>query len=502
MFFLIFNQDLRSDPAYVLFSQQEAKTKNRAPYPPFITGDGFRSYCDFILDEEYPMMDVSNLPERSTLFVATHFLEVFFKLYHPLIKVKYILVSHNSDEAAPGAFAPFLEDEKLIAWFAQNVEGPAHPKLFPIPIGLENRYWPRGADYSLLEIMMHHYKHKHRDTLVYLNVTPRARSDRDRVIQLFKDKSYCKQAIEIPYVEYLTDLGRCKFVLSPRGNGLDCLRTWEALYMGAIPIVKTSACDEMYKDLPVLIVQDWEDITEEFLNSAWNEMSLKKYNLEKMDIQYWHQRIAQKKNNIRVIFTAALLPTCYETRKEEYIRSIRLLKSYNYEPYVIEACFSNPPTFFEEHARHVFYSNVNDHRLRNKGVNEAKSLIEGFKHYQFDESDMIVKVTGRYHLESRQFLNLIEENPEIDAFVKCDPKYPIPLGSALTGCFAMRYHLFKEMLESLDLIKMEEELINLEAEVALFVKKLINRGSQVMYVDNLDVTANVGPTCPPVITYW
>lgn len=291
MLFLVFSQDVRADPAYVLFSQEEAKTKNRLPSPPFITGDGFRAHCDFIQDEEYPELDISTIKERSTIFVATHFLDVFFRLYHRLIKVKYILVSHNSDEGAPGAFTPFLEDEKLIAWFAQNVEGPAHPKLIPIPIGLENRYWPRGRDFSLLETMMNEYKNAHRDILVYLNVTQKARSDRDRVIDLFKDKSYCKYASSVSYVEYLQDLGRCKFVLSPRGNGLDCLRTWEALYMGAIPIVKTSACDEMYKDLPVLIVQDWEDITEKLLNASWNEMSLKQYNLEKIYLNYWLQLI-------------------------------------------------------------------------------------------------------------------------------------------------------------------------------------------------------------------
>ena len=44
-----------------------------------------------------------------------------------------------------------------------------------------------------------------------------------------------------------------KFILSPPGAGFDCHRTWEALYLGAIPIVKTSSLDPLYKDLPVVI---------------------------------------------------------------------------------------------------------------------------------------------------------------------------------------------------------------------------------------------------------
>ena len=55
------------------------------------------------------------------------------------------------------------------------------------------------------------------------------------------------------------------FVLSPHGNGLDCHRTWEALCLGCIPIVKTSAIDYLYEDLPVLIVKEWFDITKEIL---------------------------------------------------------------------------------------------------------------------------------------------------------------------------------------------------------------------------------------------
>lgn len=205
---------------------------------------------------------------------------------------------------------------------------------------------------------------------------------------------------------------------------------------------------------------------------------------------------------IRVVCTSALIPECYGPRKQQYIRCINLLKSYNYQPYIFEACHPSPPTFFEDHAQHVFYSNVNDNQLRNKGVNEARSMMEGFKHYQFNDNDMIVKVTGRYHLESRHFLNLVENNPEVDVFVKCDPWHPIPLGRVITGCFAMRSRLFKEMLENLDLIKMEDEMIDIEIEVARFVKKLISRGSAVMYVDHLDVSANVGIRCPVALTYW
>ena len=40
------------------------------------------------------------------------------------------------------------------------------------------------------------------------------------------------------------------FWLSPRGNGLDCHRTWEALYLDIIPIVWHSTLDPLYRKPP------------------------------------------------------------------------------------------------------------------------------------------------------------------------------------------------------------------------------------------------------------
>lgn len=72
----------------------------------------------------------------------------------------------------------------------------------------------------------------------------------------------------ISFEEYLTDVGNSKFVVSPKGNGLDCHRTWEAIAFGAIPIVPTSHLDSLYEKLPVIIVKNsWSEITPDLLES-------------------------------------------------------------------------------------------------------------------------------------------------------------------------------------------------------------------------------------------
>lgn len=63
--------------------------------------------------------------------------------------------------------------------------------------------------------------------------------------------------------EYLQTLQEYRFVISPHGNGLDAHSTWEALMCGCIPIVPSSPLNQIYELLPVWVVEDWTDITDE-----------------------------------------------------------------------------------------------------------------------------------------------------------------------------------------------------------------------------------------------
>jgi hypothetical protein len=70
-----------------------------------------------------------------------------------------------------------------------------------------------------------------------------------------------------------------KYVLSPPGNGPDCHRTWEAIYLGAIPIVKSEFWPFSGMDLPVNVLNNWSDLETiskyNFNNSVWVPDNLK-----------------------------------------------------------------------------------------------------------------------------------------------------------------------------------------------------------------------------------
>ena len=83
-------------------------------------------------------------------------------------------------------------------------------------------------------------------------------------------------------------------MVSPHGNGLDCHRTWESLVLGNIVIVKRSSLDPLYEGLPVVIVDDWQQITRDNLkvwhaahSSAFDEPAVQ----EKLTNAYWVLRM-------------------------------------------------------------------------------------------------------------------------------------------------------------------------------------------------------------------
>jgi len=96
--------------------------------------------------------------------------------------------------------------------------------------------------------------------------------------------------------EYFKDISEHRYVICPDGNGIDCFRTWETIYLGSIPIVKRSRTTEQFSDLPILIVDDLFNITLELLEEKYDEILLKKDNLEKVKLSYWNKIFKESRN--------------------------------------------------------------------------------------------------------------------------------------------------------------------------------------------------------------
>ena len=81
------------------------------------------------------------------------------------------------------------------------------------------------------------------------------------------------------------------FVISPHGGGYDCHRTWEALALGCIPIVKSSPIDPVFDGLPVFIVKSWSEVTLAKLREVRFLFAHRKWSMERITLAYWASRI-------------------------------------------------------------------------------------------------------------------------------------------------------------------------------------------------------------------
>ena len=249
------------------------------------------------------------------------------------LNCRFIVVSGDSDDTCPYdlfendiEFKEFLDNDKIIHWYSQNCVQSQHKKLSQIPIGLAYHHLhnedieqeakkivsPMKQE-ALLDSIIYNQQSKKmnmpfwkRDLKCYINFNfeknyMRSRFGYDRYEAITKIPKHLtfSEKEEVPRTVSWHTQAKFAFVVSPFGNGYDCHRTWEALILGCIPIVKTSGLDSLYDDLPVLIVQDWTDITEKLLMSVITDFKKKhekgKFNYDKLTLNYWMSKINSHK---------------------------------------------------------------------------------------------------------------------------------------------------------------------------------------------------------------
>ncbi|MDF1856035.1 hypothetical protein [Pseudooceanicola sp.] len=273
----------------------------------FISSTVMRDACDIIwdeFDEEAPANLCNPHPEGTVIWVNTKLMPRFIQEFLPRMQSKFVLASaRENNPVRLFDIDKVLANDNMLCWFVENYEFSPHyidtGRVVPLPLGMNyhkldpnspNRAGDMGAaalpgaqQAQMKTIRDEIAPIRERPLKVYCNfqlnmdtflrhphAIPRAEA-RAEAIAVLKDSPL---AIIEPRQTTRNDVWRRKkeavFEASPRGNSIDCHRTWEALLLKSIPIVKTSLMDPIYKGLPVAIVQDWNEVTEERL-AQWLE---------------------------------------------------------------------------------------------------------------------------------------------------------------------------------------------------------------------------------------
>ena len=250
-------------------------------------------------------IEISLIKDGTVVYLHTTAIRQFIDII-PRIQAKFILVSGDSDLSIPGDhlsednFNKFIENDNIIHWFSQNAVKD-HPKLTKIPIGVDyhtDTTAPVEQEKQLIAIKNSGKPLLNRKAMCYANFkfeNRRKYAEREDAINKVPNDLVFYESSRISREDTWKHQIEYAFVISPPGNGLDCHRTWEALSLGCIPIVKSSPIDSLFNDLPVLIVAKWEDLTKELLENTVKDYSTKNFNMDKLTLKYWMDLIRSKK---------------------------------------------------------------------------------------------------------------------------------------------------------------------------------------------------------------
>ena len=274
---------------------------------PFISNDTFIFYSDMILIDTLSVSQINNMymnalhepkNKHMVVFVKTELLDFYLPILN-IFPIQFILITTTADDACvPYYFFPpknpnvkkshdeLLELPNLLRWITKN-PSIRHPKLAPLPMGPKWQYTSHnffGEDKApILRILHTHCQEPlelfkqpaSKPNLLYFSFGQTTnqpffeshKNMREDIVTILSPRF--PQNSSKPFEEYLVEMKTHKFALSPPGRGIDTHRAWEALMVGTIPIMISTPLDSLYDNLPVLIIEDWNILTPEFLEKEY-----------------------------------------------------------------------------------------------------------------------------------------------------------------------------------------------------------------------------------------
>jgi hypothetical protein len=260
-----------------------------------------------------------NGKDGDCIYIKFAFFRQFIHQIFPRINYKFILITGDGDETMPDnmidfqLFNSFINSDKIIHWYSVNCNEHYHDKLSLIPIGVnfhslsfgefcgwsEKSMTPLEQEEMLDDIKNNSKVFYERTPSCYSNFHFVTHSEfgnprQDAINKIPKDLIYYEPNL-VSRKDTWSKNVEFTFTVSPMGHGMDCHRTWEALMLGSVVIVKKSQLDSLYEDLPVLIVNDWDEITQELLNTTLLSFKDKTFNYDKLTLKYWVNKIKNTK---------------------------------------------------------------------------------------------------------------------------------------------------------------------------------------------------------------
>jgi len=289
---------------------------------PFLGCDVWYEIADrkrvfFLRPFDEPIPDVANL----VAWVASR--------SHPITLLinNQLDISFPQGEGDKETWKELLDQPNLHAVYAFNVRTwDEYPKLKPLPIGLKWNWKSTGLfsepkDENKNDIMsmagspeesrelFDSKKETHsiflrpmglygrrvvgKNWAVENNALGTHREDLYDIVNSTAPSNVVRMHTEQPIsrIDYFTELKKHRFVVCAVGGGLDSHCTWESLVAGTIPIIPQSSLDPQFEGLPVWLVSDWHEVTDEAAKEKSEEFASMSFNWKMAYAEGWKEKV-------------------------------------------------------------------------------------------------------------------------------------------------------------------------------------------------------------------
>jgi hypothetical protein len=227
----------------------------------YIAGKSFANISKWVVCNRYKNFFISeNVEHGDIVFLNLDLFAQFIQhINQHKPKNKFILITANSDQSFTYQHYYLIKDFVIKIYAGNNIT--EHDDVITTPMGFRDFPFETRIELSHVNNI-----NVDKSILIYMNFVINTNVEkRKKCYDTFTNCSWVTQNSGLALKDFYIELKKSKYALSPEGTGIDCHRIYECMYYDTIPILKRSRMDNFYKKLPVIIVNEWEEITEEFL---------------------------------------------------------------------------------------------------------------------------------------------------------------------------------------------------------------------------------------------